>query len=146
MDHGHYVLITHPNLLAEKFAGALRERNIPYAVLVNSGRKRKEIEWLSIPRFVELDTNKPGQLQIPDIPVGAVYIFEESLPLTCRYLQVIRHWTSKPIVVITSMVNPRSIYRVLGASHVLFTCSDDVSFLLDNQSNPYEKDDGICSI
>lgn len=112
----------------------LHSMNMPYAVLTNSKQEMLELEELGIEPTVLVDTVDRSAWLVPDIPIGKVIIFEESLPLTCRYLQAVTSWTQGPIYVVSSSGMIRRMYKELGATYVIHSRNADVSFLLDISS------------
>ncbi|MCY9669919.1 hypothetical protein M5X11_34265 [Paenibacillus alginolyticus] len=86
-------------------------------------------------QIIQVNTSEPGLSIIPDYPIGNVILFEESLPLCCRYIQICRGLTSRPIYVITQSVNPRLIYKGLGADYVIYSKKGDAKFLLPSFKN-----------
>jgi hypothetical protein len=114
----------------------LQSKNMLYAVLTNSKQEMLELEELhgKVP-IVLVDTVDKSVQMVPDIPIGKVFIFEESLPLTCRYLQAIKSWTAQPIYVITDSGMVRNMYKELGATYTIYSRNADVSFLLDLSAN-----------
>ncbi|GIP49416.1 hypothetical protein J53TS2_30070 [Paenibacillus sp. J53TS2] len=128
-----YALVTHTNPLAVDFIRTMKYREIPFALMVNNDRSRQEAIDRGIEHVILVDTTKRKNKVVPDIPIGTVYIFEESLTLTCRYLQFCRPWTSKPIYVITQKMHPGAVYKKLGANYVIYTKGKDVSFILHNE-------------
>jgi hypothetical protein len=125
-----YVLVYAPNGIGEKYIQLLHNRQIPFAALVNSGALRERMEKLRITRIIQVNTGDHSTRVIQEISVGSIYLFENSVSLCCRYIQICRQWTNEPIYVITQSSQPRLIYKGLGANHVLYTNSDQVSFLL----------------
>ncbi|MFR9712040.1 hypothetical protein ACL02P_22135 [Paenibacillus sp. MB22_1] len=129
-----FVLVSAPNKTGEQFIKALRIKGIPYAAITNNETEKSRLTHLGVKHILMVDTVDRETWLIPELPVGKVYLFESSLPLICRYIQICRSWTGKPIYIITGSNNARLIYKGLGASYVIYTRSDDVSFLLDNES------------
>ncbi|MFC4306736.1 hypothetical protein [Cohnella boryungensis] len=126
-----FILVSAPNKIGEQFIKALQIKDIPYAAIANHQAERSRLEVLGVKSIIMVDTVLRQTWTIPDLPVGKVFLFERSLPLICRYLQICRSWTGKPIYVITGSDNPRLVYKGLGANYVIHSRSDDVSFLLD---------------
>ena len=108
---------------------------IPFIALTNNKLERIKLEGQGVKQIIQVDTSDPGASIIPDYPIGNVILFEESLPLSCRYLQICRRWTSRPIYVITQSVNPRLIYKGLGADYVIYSKNGDVKFLISSFRN-----------
>ncbi|MCH1640079.1 hypothetical protein MJ257_08175 [Paenibacillus timonensis] len=129
-----YALVTAPNALAVEFIRTMKIRGIPFALMVNNSKSRKEATERGIEHVVLVDTTKRKNQIVPEIPIGPVYIFEESLTLTCRYLQFCRPWTRSPIYIITQRMNPGAVYKGLGANYVIYTKGKDVSFILQKEN------------
>lgn len=125
-----YVLVSAPTAAGEHFIKLLQIRKVPFVALVNNAEELARMEKLGIARILRVDTMQHDTWQVPEFPVDRVYLFEKSMNLTCRYLRMCRNWTIRPIYVITGKCNPRSVYRGLGANHILVTNGADVSFLL----------------
>ncbi|UHA74502.1 hypothetical protein [Paenibacillus sp. 481] len=124
------VTVFAPNAMGVDFVRQLRGAGIPTAAIVNSTRMAKKLEKLGVKHMCHLNTSDPKAWIVPHVPVGRIFIFEQSFALTCRLLQVCRHWTTDPITVVTKHHHPHSIYRLLGANYIVFTQSDQVSFLM----------------
>ncbi|MBW4840399.1 MAG: hypothetical protein KZY74_13480 [Paenibacillaceae bacterium] len=133
MGTNEYALVTFPNPLAVDFIRTLKYRDIPFALMVNNDRSRQEAIDRGIEHVILVDTTKRKNKAVPEISIGPVYIFEESLTLTCRYLQLCRTWTSKPVYVITQKRHPSAVYTKLGANYVIYTKGKDVSFILQKE-------------
>ncbi|SEC45449.1 hypothetical protein [Paenibacillus sp. GP183] len=130
MEPQSYVLVYAPNGMGEKFIHLLENRGIPFAALVNCSSLRERMENLRINQIIQVDTKNHSKWVVPEIAVGSIYLFENSVSACCRYIQICRQWTTEPIYVITQSTHPRMIYKGLGANHVLYTNNDHVSFLL----------------
>lgn len=125
------VLVSAGNLIGEEFMAALNHLSVPVAAMTNSKSERNKLETFGIKSFVMVDNNDNQNRMIPEFPIGKVYLFERNLPLCCRYIQICRAWTRKPIYVVTQDGNMRPVYKALGADYVIHSRSGDVSFLLD---------------
>jgi hypothetical protein len=127
-----YLLITAPNKAGEDFMKQVKLVGLPFIVLTNNRMERLKLEGLGVKQITQVDTSVRGTSIVPDYPIGNVILFEESLLLCCRYIQICRRWTSKPIYVITQSVNPRLVYKGLGADYVIYSKNGDVKFLLSS--------------
>ncbi|WP_195572167.1 hypothetical protein [Paenibacillus sp. 1001270B_150601_E10] len=123
------ITIFAPNGMGEDFIRQLRGAGLPVAAIVNNLRAGKRMEKLGIKNIWKIRTTNSKALP-PEKPLGRIYLFESSFTLTCRLLQLVRPCTSERIVLITRNHYPRSIYRLLGCDMVVYTQSDNVSFLL----------------
>jgi len=126
------ILISAPNRAGEEFIRYLLRNHIPFAAMVNNSLEFERISALGVEHIIFINTKKEETWVVPDQRVGKVFLFENSLNLCCRYIQICRSWTSKPIYVVTGCGNPRSIYRALGADYIIYTEGQDVSFLIAN--------------
>ncbi|GGD75653.1 hypothetical protein [Paenibacillus nasutitermitis] len=126
------ILISAPNSAGEVFIRYLLQNKIPVAVMVNNSLERERISALGVQDIICINTKKEETWVVPDKRLGKVFLFESSLNLCCRYIQICRSWTSKPIYVVTGCGNPRSIYRGLGADYIIYTEGQDVSCLISN--------------
>lgn len=125
-----FILISPATPSGENFMKTVQARGLPFAALVNSETERTRLEQSGISPVIVTDTTGRGSNHPPELPIGKVFLFERSLPLTCRYLQICRLWTSRPIFVIKTGSHPWLIYKSLGADYVIHTNGDDVSFLI----------------
>lgn len=128
------VLVSAPNLAGERFMKLLKMKRVPFAALVNNKAECERVTALGAERIIEVNTGEEMTWIVPDASIGNVYLFEKSLNLTCRYLQICRSWTSKALYVITDSHHPRLVYKGLGANYVIFSHSGDVAFLLDGEA------------
>lgn len=125
-----YVLVSAPNRTGECFVKILQNSNIPFVGITNNRNEQSRLKQLGVENILFVDTGGLRTSIVPELPVGKVFLFEFSLPLCCRYVQICRSWTGKPIYVITESNNERYIYRELGANYIIHTNSDDLSFLV----------------
>jgi hypothetical protein len=132
MGQQQVILVSAPNKAGEAFIRGLMANRLPFAAIANNRAEHKRLEDLGVKSIILMDTTQENTWLVPDFPIGKVFLFETSLNLSCRYIRVCRTWTSKPIYVITRSANPRLIYKGLGASYVIYTNGDDVSFLLQS--------------
>lgn len=133
-DQDEYELVWAPTKAGENFIKLLKFKGLQVAGLTNNHAGKKRLEELGIEHFVVVDTNHQNTWVQPSFPVGKVYLFESSLTLCCRYIQMCRTWTRKPIFVITTSLNPRLVYKGLGAKYVIYSHSGDVAFLADKSA------------
>ena len=124
------VLLSAPNHAGEQFVKLLQRKRVPYAVIVNNQAEFKRMGALGAERIIMVNTAKEDSWHIPETPVGKVYLFEKSLTLCCRYIQICRSWTSGPLYVITGSGNPRHVYKGLGADYVVHSGGRDFAFLI----------------
>ncbi|WP_179233070.1 hypothetical protein [Paenibacillus rigui] len=47
---------------------------------------------LGVKKFYMVATTSEATWIMPEYPIGKVFLFESSLNLTCRYLQICRKW------------------------------------------------------
>ncbi|WP_411344316.1 hypothetical protein ACE3MZ_22595 [Paenibacillus sp. WLX1005] len=125
-----YVLVSPATRAGEQFMQLLKVKGIDFAAIVNSYSEKVKMERMGIHHVLLLDTQRQDEWCLPQMTVGKVYLFERSLPLCCRYIQMCRSWTSDPIYVITESSNSRMIYKGLGADHIVHTNGGSVAFLL----------------
>ncbi|WP_106769724.1 hypothetical protein [Paenibacillus faecalis] len=124
------IVVSAPNKLGEAFILHLISNQIPFAALVNNRSEQDRLSKIGAKNNIVIDTANEQTWIIPEFSVSKVYLFESSLTLCCRYLQICRTWTSDSIYVITNSHNPRLIYKSLGATIVLHTNHHHVSFLI----------------
>jgi hypothetical protein len=124
------VLISAPNVAGEQFMKLLKKKEIPFAAIVNNTSEYERIAFLGAEHIIVVNTAKEDSWLLPEIGIGKVYLFEKSLNLCCRYVQICRSWTSKPIYVITGSHNPRHVYKGLGVDYVIHSNAQQFGFLL----------------
>lgn len=124
------LLIAAPTKAGEDFIKQVELVGLPYMALTNNKMERSKLEGLGVKQIVQVDTMEPDTSIIPDFLIGTVLLFEDSFPLCCRYIQICRSWTSRPIYVIMQSENSRLIYKGLGADYVIYSKNGDVKFLL----------------
>lgn len=123
-------LVTAPNAAGENFIKLLMIHHKQVAVLVNQSAQKRRLEKRGVRNILEVNTMGDTVTLAPPFSIGNVYLFEDSLPLCCKYLQICRNWASGSIFVVTGSHRPRQIYKSLGASYIIYTNSEHVSFLL----------------
>lgn len=126
-----FILVSAPTKAGEAFLQALKAKGLPAAALANNETEKKRLEQSGVKHIFMVDTRENAAKRIPELPIGKVFLFEHSLTLCCRYLQICRPWTRKAIYVITQGDNARLIYRGIGANYVIHSHGKDFSFLLD---------------
>jgi hypothetical protein len=124
------ILISAPNKLGESFIRYLMARNLPVAVIANNKEEKRRLEKIGIIEVIVVDTTDQSTWQKPSQPIGKVFLFESSVNLTCRYLQICRSWTRDRIVVITQSHQPRHVYKQVGADQVKHVVGKDFSILM----------------
>lgn len=125
------VLVSAPNSAGEQFMMQLRQRRIPFAAIVNNPEEYERVSALGPDSIIAVHTAKEESWRIPPFEIGNVILFEKSLTLCCRYAQICRSWTSRPIYVVTGSVQPRHVYKALGVDYVIHSQGHDLSFLID---------------
>lgn len=134
MAKEEYVVVWAPTKAGENFIKLLKFKGVKVAGITNSQVGKSRLEELGIEHCILADTSHPNTWNLPPFPVGRVYLFESSLTLCCRYIQMCRSWTRKPIFVITTSINPRLVYKGLGAKYIIYSHSGDVAFLADKSA------------
>ncbi|MDR6551746.1 hypothetical protein [Paenibacillus qinlingensis] len=127
-----FLLIAPSTKAGEDFMKHVKLLGLPFIALTNNKMERLKLEGQGVKQIIRVDTSEPAKTMIPDYPIGNVILFEESLPLCCRYIQICRSWTSGRIYVVTQSTNPRLIYKGLGADYVIYSKNGDVKFLLSS--------------
>lgn len=128
-----YILVSAPNKTGESFIRMLMTKDIPFAVITNSKGEQSRLARLGVEHIIFIDTNEYESWILPELPIGKVFLFESSLNLCCRFIQICRTWTSRNICVVTHNSNPRLVYKGLGADEVIHTPSHEVSFLVEGR-------------
>ncbi|MCU6798209.1 MULTISPECIES: hypothetical protein [Paenibacillus] len=130
MEQQEVILVSAPNKTGEGFILQLLKQGLRFAAIANNQGEKQRLVNIGVKNIVMVDTTEQINWTLPEFTIGKVFIFERSLNLCCRYIQMCRRWTSKPIYVITHTSNPRLVYKGLGAAYVIHTTSEDVSFLI----------------
>jgi len=130
MDQEERLLISAPTASGEAFVTMLKRQGTPMAVLVNNRTEYERMEELGVTCIIMVNTNEEKTWRVPDMRIGSVYLFEKSLTLCCRYLQICRSWTTKPIYIVTDSLRPRLAYKGLGVQDVIHSHGRDLSCLL----------------
>jgi hypothetical protein len=129
-DQDDYLLVSAPTEAGLAFLRVLAAKGSHYAALTYNKAEKQALEEMGVENILMVDTKDSRSLLVPELPIGKVYLFEQSLDLCCRYIQICRSWTAKPIYVITQGNNARLIYKGLGAKYVILSQGTDLSFLL----------------
>ncbi|MFD0680560.1 MULTISPECIES: hypothetical protein [unclassified Paenibacillus] len=132
MEQQEFILVSAPNKTGEGFICQLIRQGLPFAAIANNKGEKQRLDGLGVKNIILIDTIEQAKWKIPELPIGKIFLFEQSMNLCCRYIQICRSWTVKPIYVITHTSNPRLIYKGLGATYVIHTTSEDVSFLVQS--------------
>jgi hypothetical protein len=126
-----FILVSAPTQAGKSFIRMLQMKRIPFAAITNNESEKKQLEQLGVSHVLMVDTTDNKSWVIPELEIGKVFMFEHSLTLCCRYIQICRAWTSKPIYVITQSGNARLIYKGIGANFVIHSHGENLSFLLE---------------
>ncbi|MEK3870106.1 MULTISPECIES: hypothetical protein [unclassified Paenibacillus] len=124
------ILVAASNKAGRNFVQLLLYRKVPVAALTNNKREEKLLKELGVDEILRVNTTRNKVSGVPAFPIGRVFIFETSLPLSCQYLQFIARWPCKAVTVVTTAWYPDVIYKTLGASYVVHTKNGEVGFLL----------------
>ncbi|GAA3409361.1 hypothetical protein ACFFNY_09525 [Paenibacillus hodogayensis] len=121
------ILVAAPNRAGELFLCKLRERGLPHAAIVNNAYERSRIEALGISPVITVDTRDKSTWLPPDYPIGKVFLFEDSMSLCCRYIQLCQSWNTGSIHAVTRTDCSSTIYRALGVRHLRYTTKRDIA-------------------
>ncbi|MDO7907285.1 hypothetical protein Q5741_12800 [Paenibacillus sp. JX-17] len=130
------ILVTAPNEAGRNFIKLLMYKKLAFAVLTNSAHEEKKLKKMGVARIIRINTAHAENWFLPHECVGKVFIFENSLNLTCRFLQICRSWTRERVCVITQSGNPQGIYKGMGADQVVYRLKGELGFLLNPESVP----------
>ncbi|UVI30788.1 hypothetical protein [Paenibacillus spongiae] len=130
MNSREAILVSAPNAAGEAFIKLLQCRGIPFVAIVNNRNEYDRMLELGVSQIVTVNTNEEKTWIVPEIAIGSIYLFEKSLNLCCRYLQICRSWTSDPVYVVTHSMQPRLVYKGLGANYIIHSHGRDLSLLL----------------
>ena len=128
-DPDRMITVFAPNAMGIDFIRALKGAAISVCAVVNNSRYAERMKAVGAKWIWHVNTSRSTMMS-PPASVSRIYVFETSFSLTCRLLQLLRPITNDSIIVVTRQQCPRSIYKLLGANMVLYTHSDQVSFLL----------------
>lgn len=131
MAKGEFLLVSAPTNAGLQCIQLLKLRNLPFVAFSSNESETEQLTKNGVERIIRIDTSNHETWAIPEYPIGKVFLFEQSLPLCCRYLQICRRWTSKPIYVISDRDKPRSIYKGLGADFLIHSKNGNVTFLIE---------------
>lgn len=126
-------MISAPNAAGEEFIKQLGRRGIPVAVMVNNDSEYERMRSLGADRIIRVNTaDKESWKNFDPIRIAKIYLFEKSLNLCCRYVQMCRSWSKKPIYVITGSHDPRLHYKKAGVNKIIHTIKNDISAVLSS--------------
>ncbi|MEF2965997.1 hypothetical protein V3851_09155 [Paenibacillus sp. M1] len=123
------ILVAAPNRAGRNFALLLVSRGRKVVVLVNNKADEQQAGKLGATGIIRVKTDEEKTWVIPEYAFKCAFIFETSLTLTCRYLQLCRRWTTGPVIVISPHRHPRMIYKGLGATYIIHSATGEVGFL-----------------
>ncbi|MDI4644491.1 hypothetical protein [Cohnella hashimotonis] len=125
------ILVAASDAAGRDFIRQALYKKLPVAALTNNGREEKALRKIGVSEVVHVNTSCINEnAAAPAFPIGRVFIFESSLPLTCRYLQWATGCSCLAITVVTHAWHPEVIYKKLGARYVVRTQTGEVGFLL----------------
>jgi hypothetical protein len=130
MKESEFILVFAPIKTGEQFIHHLKHKNLPFVVVTNNENEQLKLSKLGVDHLILLDTEDQESLAAPEYPIGKIFLFEDTLSLCCRYLQIVRKWTSASLYVITERDNARFVYLGLGADYVIYSKTGNVSFLV----------------
>ncbi|WP_166246453.1 hypothetical protein [Paenibacillus turpanensis] len=123
-------LVYAPNQFGRTFLRRLISEGVPVAALVNSERQKRVLEGYGITQFVRLNTRMEN-CPLQRGAVQHVYLFDESMPLTCRFLRAFRPLVPGRIVIIRNMSSIPGLYRHLGADTMVNATEGELDMLIE---------------
>ena len=105
---------------------------MPHVALVNNPYDKERLESLGIDPVLVVDTRDKTTWEPPRVPIGKVFLFEDSMNLSCRFIHMCKTWKTGLIYAVTRSDNSRVIYRALGAKHVRYTTKQDIPDLVQS--------------
>ncbi|MFF2886230.1 hypothetical protein [Paenibacillus sp. NPDC057967] len=144
--HSKLTLVYAPNEYGRQFVKLLLYKGWPVAALVSSGRQRRIHEGFGISCFIKLDT-KDQDCSLKGGQIHDVYLFDNSVPLVCRYLKLFRPLVSGRIIVVTQNNSIPGLYRHLGADQLLHASLQPEELVSEFEENRLEKngeEDASC--
>lgn len=130
MYESEFLLVVAPTKAGEQFIHYLKLKGLPFVVVINNKNEQQHLSKLGMDHLILLDSDIQETWKAPNYTIGKIFLFEDSLSLCCRYLQIVRKWTSESLYVITERENARFIYKGLGADYVIYSKTGNVSFLV----------------
>ncbi|GEN36650.1 hypothetical protein [Aneurinibacillus danicus] len=133
MDQHEYIVVCTPNWAGEVFLKKLQDVGQPFFVLV---RDKEEEDYLRGQGYTSVlkveDINVGSLLPIFDYPIGKIIIFEDHFFDCCSLIRIIRSLTRVPIYLVTpNKKRLAKLYYNLGVSHVIYSDTGNVSFLIN---------------
>lgn len=125
------ILVSAPNRAGELFLCRLRQSGLPHAAVVNNPYEKSRLESLGIGELIEVDTKDSSTWTAPDVTIENVFLFEDSMNLCCRYIQLCKAWKTGPIHVVTRSDCSRAVYRSLGVKHLKYTTRREIPELVN---------------
>lgn len=138
MNDSKLTLVYAPNEPARRFVKLLLSLGVPVAAVVNSGRQKRIHEGYGISRFVRFNT-KTDDCPLKRGSINNVYLFDDSVPLICKYLKLIRPYVSGRIIVVTQRASIPGLYRHLGADQLLHESLTPEELLAEDEENRKEE-------
>ncbi|CAI6050951.1 hypothetical protein [Cohnella sp. JJ-181] len=124
------ILVAAPSEAGRNFIRLLLIKKQPVAAVTNSRREAKLLEKLGVDVIWQVNTTSTKDSLVPAFPIGRVFLFESSLPLTCQYLKLVSRFDCQAITVISHDWHPQIVYKKLGATYVVRTRAEEVGFLI----------------
>ncbi|MEF3304369.1 hypothetical protein [Paenibacillus sp. GYB003] len=121
-----HILVSAPNRAGELFLSRLRQRGVPHMAIANNMYEKNRLESLGIRRVLVVDTRDRGSWTPPDIRIGKVFLFEDSMNLCCRYIHICKSWKTEAIHAVTRSDYSRAVYRSLGVKHLKYANKKDI--------------------
>jgi hypothetical protein len=125
-----HILVSAPNRAGEMFLCRLRQKGVPHAAMVNNSFERSRLEALGIGPVIVVDTKDRATWAPPDLRIGKVFLFEDSMNLCCRYIHICKTWKIDSIHAVTRSDYSRAVYRSLGVKHLTYTTRRDIPELV----------------
>ncbi|MFD0589102.1 hypothetical protein ACFQZE_13960 [Paenibacillus sp. GCM10027627] len=149
MNQPKHVVLSAPDEAGRTFMEGLLQAGIPVLGLAHTLEQMVYMQEQGVEQIAMVRQHDGEGDLAPAVPVGRIYLFEKSLPILCQYLLICRSWTAQSVFVIQSVERDKSvpvptIYRQLGANHVMFTSGARHSFLLRAELEQQEREDGLA--
>ena len=90
MKESEFILVFAPIKTGEQFIHHLKHKNLPFVVVTNNENEQLKLSKLGVDHLILiLDTGGSREMAASQYPIGKIFLFEDTLSLCCRYLQIV---------------------------------------------------------
>lgn len=132
VDRHEYVLVCTSNRGGEVFLRKLQDVGQPFLALVHEEEDEAYFRGCGYESIIRVrDINIGSLLPLFEYPIARIVIFEDNFFDCCSLMRTVRSITRVPIYLVTPNKKRLStLYYSLGASHVIYSDTGNVSFLI----------------